>query len=226
MQRAFAALGGMILAVAICAGPVAAQSNASPAPDAAPPSGSPPTSLAPVAPPPAGKPPAPVEAPVDPSTIALPDLAFSPTSGDVADYDKYFYFHRADTDFSTAYADIQECDGYARGLPRRGVPYADTPYPYAGTMAGAVGGALGNLLVGAIVEAQQSAQRRRQRRSIMRTCMRFKDYQVFGTRKSLWEQFNFEEGSRVVPEAERQRLLRIQARVASGPMPTVGELRP
>jgi hypothetical protein len=226
MQRAFVALGGMILAAAICAGPVTAQSTAPAAPVAAAPPDSPATTAAPSGPPTAGKPLAPVEEPVDPSTIALPDLAFSPTSGDVADYDKYFYFHRADTDFATAYADLQECDGYARGLPRRGLPYTDTPYPYAGTMAGAVGGALGNLIVGAIVEAQQSAQRRRQRRSIMRTCMRFKDYQLFGLRKSLWEQFNFEEGSRVVPEAERQRLLRIQARVASAPMPTVGELRP
>ena len=163
---------------------------------------------------------------VDPSTIPLPELAFAPTARDVGNYDKYYYFHRAETDFATAYADIQECDGYARGLPHNEVmPNAPVPYPYAGTMAGAIGGAIGNAIVGAIISAEASAERRRQRRSIMRTCMGYKGYQAYGLRKSLWETFNFEEGSREIPEDERQRLLQIQARVASGPVPTVGEIR-
>jgi len=165
-------------------------------------------------------------APIDPASIAMPDLSFTPNAGDARDYDKYFYFHRADTDFATAYADLQECDNYARGLPRRSLGYAATPYPYNGTMAGALGGALGNALAGAIANARFSAQRRQQRRVIMRTCMRFKGYQAFGLRKSLWENFNFEEGNRRVEEGERQRLLQLQARVASGPRPTVAELRP
>ncbi len=163
---------------------------------------------------------------VDPATIPMPDLAFTPNAGHERDYDKYFYFHRPETDFATAYGDLQECDNYARGLPRRGLPYADAPYPYQGTMAGAVGGALGNAIAGAIANASFSAERRRQRRVIMRTCMRFKGYQAFGLPKSLWENFNFEEGNRRVEEDERQRLLRLQARVASGPRPTIGELRP
>jgi hypothetical protein len=174
----------------------------------------------------AQKPGAPPAAPIDPASIAMPDLAFAPNAGDARDYDKYFYFHRADTDFATAYADIQECDNYARGLPRRSLGYAAAPYPYNGTMAGALGGALGNALAGAIANARFSAQRRQQRRVIMRTCMRFKGYQAFGLRKSLWESFNFEEGNRRIEESERQRMLRIQARVASGPRPAAAELRP
>lgn len=174
----------------------------------------------------AQKPGAAPAAPIDPASIAMPDLAFTPNAGDERDYDKYFYFHRADTDFAAAYADIQECDNYARGLPRRSLPYGNTPYPYNGTMAGALGGALGNALAGAIANASFSAERRRQRRVIMRTCMRFKGYQAFGLRKSLWENFNFEEGNRRIEEEERQRLLRLQARVASGPRPTAAELRP
>ena len=163
---------------------------------------------------------------VDPSTIPLPDLAFTPTARDASNYDKYYYFHRAETEFATAYADLQECDGYARGLPRNEVyPNAPVPYPYAGTMAGAIGGVIGNAIVGAIISAEASAERRRLRRSIMRTCMGYKGYQAYGLRKSLWETFNFEEGGREFPEDERQRLLRIQARVASGPVPTVGEIR-
>ena len=56
------------------------------------------------------------------------------------------------------------------------------------------------------------------------SCMRFKDYRVYGLPETLWERFNFEEGNRRVPEAERQRLLQLQARVASGPAPAVGEV--
>lgn len=174
----------------------------------------------------AAPPPPPAAEPLDPAAIPMPALAFTPSAGDIDNYDKYFYFHRPETDFATAYADLQECDDFGRGLPRRSLPNAAVPYPYAGTMAGALGGALGNALAGAIANARFSAERRRQRRSIMRTCMGFKGYRAYGLRKSLWEAFNFEEGNRRIEEAERQRLLRIQARVASGPQPGVGEIRP
>jgi hypothetical protein len=157
---------------------------------------------------------------IDPASIPMPDLSFQPTPEDISNYDKYFYFHRADTDFASAYADLQECDGYARGLAFRagGGP---VPYPYAGTLGGAIGGAIGSAMADAIFG---SAERRKQRRMNMRTCMTYKGYQTFGLRKSLWEEFNFEEGLNAVDEPRRQRLLRIQARVASGPRPQVGEM--
>lgn len=158
---------------------------------------------------------------VDPATVPMPDLAFTATPQIAENFDKYFYFNRADTDFATAYADLRECDAYARGLTFH-TPYQDAPYPYAGTFAGAIGGAIGNAVADAIFG---SAERRRQRRINMRTCMRFKEYRVFGLPESLWERFNFEEGNRRVPEDERQRLLQMQARVASGPTPTVGEVQ-
>jgi len=192
MQAAFVA----ILASLSCgAMPVSAQ-NASP-PPAAPP-------------------------PIDPSTIPMPNLAFTPTPDIEQNYDKYYIFNRADTDFATAYADLQECDGYARGLSYR-VNSGPVPYPYGGTLGGVIGGAIAEVMVDAIYG---SAERRRQRRTNMQTCMGFKEYRVFGLPKSLWDDFNFEEGNRVVPEDRRQELLRIQARVASGPAPAVGEVRP
>jgi hypothetical protein len=157
---------------------------------------------------------------IDPATVPLPELAFEPTERDARDYDKYFYFNRSDTDFATAYADLQECDGYARGLTYR-VGGGGVPYPYGGTIGGALGGALGDALADAI---HGSAERRRQRRSIMRTCMRYKGYRVFGLRKSLWEAFNFEEGNARIEESRRQRLLQMQARAASGPAPRIGEV--
>jgi hypothetical protein len=159
-------------------------------------------------------------APVDPATIELPNLAFTPTPDIVADFDKYYVFNRADTDFATAYADLQECDAFARGLSFN--LYGGTvPYPYAGTMAGAIGGAIGSAMADAIFG---SAERRKQRRMNMRTCMTYKGYRTFGLPKSIWEPFNFEEGLGHVSEERRQYFLRIQARVASGPQPTVGEI--
>src|SRR4051812_19634994 len=150
---------------------------------------------------------------IDPSTIPLPNLAFQPNPEEEGNYDKYFYFHREETDFAVAYADLRECDGYARGLAVRG----DQVYGQ---------GAIGDLLGSAISDLiSGSAERRRLRRVNMRTCMGFKGYRIFGLPKALWELFNFEEGNRHVEEGERQRLLRIQARVASGPTPQVGEIR-
>ena len=159
-------------------------------------------------------------APIDPATIAMPDLAFTPTPDAIADFDKYYIFNRADTEFAAAYADLQECDAYARGLVFR-MEGGAVPYPYAGTMAGAIGGAIANVAIDAVFG---SAERRKQRRMIMRTCMTYKGYRTFGLPKSIWETFNFEEGLSQVDEQRRQRMLQVQARVASGPAPTVGEV--
>jgi hypothetical protein len=62
------------------------------------------------------------------ASLQMPKLEFSATPEDANNYDKYYYFHRKDTDFKSAFADISECDGYARGLASsfRG---ADVPYP-------------------------------------------------------------------------------------------------
>lgn len=152
---------------------------------------------------------------VDPATITVPSLAFTVTPELAADFDKYYYFHRADTDFPTALRDLLECDGYARGLVTR---YGDqsVPYPYAGTVAGALGGAIGNAMAVAIFG---SAEKRRLRRINMRNCMFYKGYQRYGLDKEIWEEFNFEEGLDGVTEEVRIGYLRQQARIASGERP-------
>jgi hypothetical protein len=204
MQASFVPFGGMIFVAALCAAaPLAAQSapsGGSPAPAAA----------------------ASASGAIDPASLAMPDIVFQPTPDDVEGFDKYFIFHRDETDFATAYADLQECDGYARGLSYRNFG-GPVPYPYAGTIGGAIGGAIGSAIADAVFG---SAERRRLRRVNMRACMQFKGYQRFGLRKSLWEQFNFEEGNSHVEEGRRQHLLQLQARVASGPRPLVGEIEP
>lgn len=147
--------------------------------------------------------------------IAMPELAFDATPEDQQNFDKYYYFNRPDTDFATAYADISECDGYARGLSS-GITYQQPPYPYAGTMAGAVGGMIGNAMAAAIFG---SAEKRRMRRVNMRKCMNFKGYERYGLSKDRWEPFNFEEGLSSVKEEDRQRCLKQQALVASSYKP-------
>lgn len=152
---------------------------------------------------------------VDPASVQMPVLAGKSDPGDAGDYDKYYYFHRPDTDFATAYADVRECDGYARGLAS-GVGYTQVPYPYAGTLGGAIGGALGNMMAQAIFG---SGEKRRARRVNMRTCMHFKGYDRYGLPKKLWTEFNFEEGLSGVTEVERTRYLKQQALVASSAAP-------
>lgn len=152
---------------------------------------------------------------IDPATVEIPDLGFVETPEHIENYDKYFYFVRADTDFATAYADVRECDDYARGLRffNMGV---DVPYPYAGTLAGALGGILGSVLSDAI---SGSAQRRQLRRTNLRTCMGYKGYGRFGLPKAIWVKFNFSEGNSPPSEADRETCLRQQAKIASGAMP-------
>jgi hypothetical protein len=147
---------------------------------------------------------------VDPATVATPQVRFTETDADRSGYAKYFYFVREDTDFATAYRDIRECDALARGMTY----YAgrvDAPYPYAGMFAGAMGGAIGSAMADAIYG---SAERRQMRRSNLRTCMGYKGYSRYGLNKYLWEQFNFEEGNRTVPEDQRQKYLQLQAKAA------------
>jgi len=147
----------------------------------------------------------------DPAKLALPDLSSPTTAEDEGAFDKYFYFHRADTSFEQALADIRECDGYARGLSSP-YGYQDVPYPYAGTLAGAAGGAIGNIMVAMIFG---SAELRKARRTNMRRCMNYKGYDRYGLNKDVWQQFHFEEGLSKFEEDKRQLMLAEQAKAAS-----------
>jgi len=147
----------------------------------------------------------------DAQSETMPKLAYTSDGSEAADFDKYYAFHRADTDFATAYGDIAECDNYARGL-QSGIGDVQVPYPYAGTMAGALGGAIGSAVAMAVFG---SAEKRRLRRVNMRTCMNFKGYDRYGLPKALWDDFNFEEGLSGVNDTKRQHYLKLQALVAS-----------
>jgi hypothetical protein len=149
------------------------------------------------------------------SALRMPPLTFTPTPEDAGNYDKYYYFHRPKTDFATAFADISECDGYARGLSST-FSGGEVPYPYAGTLAGAAGGLIANAMIAAIFVP---AEKRRMRRVNMRQCMGFKGYSRHGLNKDLWQVFNFEEGTGAEKEESRIKALKLQALVASTASP-------
>lgn len=158
--------------------------------------------------------------PVDPATIEMPQLDFTPTPDIEKDYAKFFYFHRADTDFETALNDLRECDQMARNM-NNAAAEINVPYPYAGTMAGAAGGLIAAMIIDATAGA---AARRAMRRTSMANCMAFKDYDSYGLPKNLWVDFNWEEGNVEPDEKVRIAKLRLHAKVASGPRPTKGAL--
>ncbi|MEO8722355.1 MAG: hypothetical protein ABI395_02375 [Sphingobium sp.] len=152
---------------------------------------------------------------IDVATIEVPSLTFTPDPLATKDFDKYYYFHRIDTDFKAALADLRDCDGLSRGLSNA-YGNMQTPYPYNSTGAGIIGGAIGNAMVAAIFG---SAQVRATRRINMRRCMSYKGYQRFGLPKDIWEKFNFEEGFHDLNEGKRQSFLMQQAKIASADMP-------
>lgn len=161
---------------------------------------------------------------VDPAAVPMPNIVFTTSDAAAQDFDKYFIFHRAGTDFTTAYADLDECENYAAGRPG-GSNSSSTIASAVASQFGLVGGVVGGMIAGAIVEAQMASARRKLRRGILRTCMGYKGYAAFGLPRDVWKEFNFEEGSKAFPEAQRMHYLRMQAKVASGPRPTVGEIR-
>lgn len=156
----------------------------------------------------------------DPATVAMPKLDFVSNPLIEADFDKYYFFNRANTTFEEALADLRDCDGFARGLSS-GYKYQEAPYPYTYTMAGAAGGVIANVMIAAIFG---SAEKRRLRRVNMRRCMGYRGYDRFGLEKDLWQEFNFEEGFSAEGEDKRQAMLAQQAKVASGPRPAGKEL--
>ena len=158
--------------------------------------------------------------------IPMPEIAFDMAAANVDDFDKYFYFHREDTSFSQAYADITECDAlgsginYYLGADSNSMASAMTTY---GPLAGAVGGMIGSMVADAIFG---SSERRRLKRINIRNCMFYKGYDRYGLEKELWQEFHFEEGNSREEAESREAKLKMQARVASGPKPTTEVLVP
>jgi len=152
------------------------------------------------------------------AAIEIPELQFEETENTIDNYEKYFYFHRENTDFDRAFADITECDALASGIS-----YYVRSQTYDYSPAGMIGGAIGNAMADAIFG---SAERRKIRRINVRRCMGFKGYDRYGMEKEIWQDFHFEEGLGSVSGEKRRNYLLQQAKVASGPKPQAEVLNP
>ena len=158
--------------------------------------------------------------------VEMPELAFEESEKIIEDYEKYFYFHRAETSFSEAFADVNECDALTNGLSHySGASQSaiNSAMMQHGALAGAAGGVIASVMMDAIFG---SAERRKQRRTNMRTCMFYKGYDRYGLEKDLWQEFNFEEGFSRENADKREAALLQQAKVASGPKPEQEVLAP
>ena len=155
------------------------------------------------------------------AAVPMPALVFVEAPADIQTYDKYFFFHRDNTSFDEAYADIRECDALASGIRY----YGGRNDLYMGQygMAGALGAAIGSALADAVFG---SAQRRKIHRINVRNCMSYKEYQRYGMSEGLWKTFNFEEGNGRKKDEEREADLLQQAKVAAGPKPQYKVLEP
>jgi hypothetical protein len=164
-------------------------------------------------------------------SIELPKVNHNVKDATDDKYDKYFFFHRTETTFAEALADLRECDNLSRDLSGGSVSapyypsYWENPYLYGGSYdnysaGAALGGAIGAAIGMAIaMEIAQETERRRIRRVNMRRCMGFKGYDRYGTSQSRWRKFNFEGGDGEPNERRRQHALAQQAKLASGPLP-------
>ena len=163
---------------------------------------------------------------VNPDAVPMPDIQFAATGPDQKDFDKYFFFHRQQTDFATAYADIRECDQYVRGLPGAGTGLSNAFSTGMMTQFGMAGGVAGSIIGGIIAAEVAAAEQRKLRRRTLMTCMGFKEYRAYGLPKEKWELFNFEETRAPKDEGQRQYYLQMQAKAASGPQPSTGQIKP
>ena len=170
-------------------------------------------------------PPAPTFTAAEIEAVPMPELAFDASAVDADDFEKYFYFHRPDTSFEVAYADITECDALTSGLTYYGGASQSMLSQQTAMygLGGAIGGAIGSVLADAIFG---SGERRKQRRINMRNCMFYKGYDRYGLEKDLWQEFHFEEGNSREEAESRAAKLMMQARVASGPTPQQEALQP
>ncbi|MDE2404396.1 MAG: hypothetical protein KGM17_06990 [Sphingomonadales bacterium] len=164
--------------------------------------------------------PLPAAAPIDPASVPMPELTFAPTAASEAEFDQYFYFYRPETTFAEAMTDIVECDELSRDLQFH--PSVAVPGEYQYSMASVLAMPLAGELVRLFSEP---GEKRKLRRFNLRHCMAFKGYGRYGLTRMLWQRFNFEYDA-PIDEAKRLALLAVQARAASGPVPTTPELAP
>lgn len=156
------------------------------------------------------------EALPDVATIALPDVSIDGNPKAAKEGYKFFFFQNPDVSFAEAYADLVECRSFLVVGPLSGVP-GFRPWvepvrreirPNYSNPYGIVGTAL-NAIIAPKIE-------RGSRNNRMRRCMEPRGYKRFALPEAAWEQIN---------KGDEKAILLMQAKLASGPTPTAGEVR-
>lgn len=154
----------------------------------------------------------------DPATIELPDLSGAPVMDSEGD-SKYFYFHKVGVSFETAVGDFSECVRYSLPadmvrLPGHlvivetppeapsAVPRTVAPIPYTGQL-------IADLLMPSLM--------RRSRQGVMRMCMGYKNYKRYPVSKEAYL---------ALTENDSANAVYMQAKLASGPAPTIESVAP
>lgn len=155
------------------------------------------------------------EALPDPATVSVPDLASSADPKVQKDGYKFFFFHNPSVSFAEAYADISECRSFLAGGGLAGLP-AFRPWVepvkrkqqvnYASPY-GLVGAAMAAIIVPKI--------ERGQRNNKLRRCMEPRGYARYPVAEADWDRLN---------EGDPATLIAMQAKLASGPKPSVAEV--
>lgn len=152
---------------------------------------------------------APVATLPDPATIEVPDVI--PTHDPKifkAGY-KFYYFHSATVSFTQAYEDLRECRAFlaafGAGQVPGYVPFNETHTPPevpSSQPYGLVGVGIGAIVVPKIERGLRSNK--------MRRCMGTRGYARYAIPERIWDVLN---------EGDEQKLLLVQAKLASGPKP-------
>ncbi len=175
-------------------------------------------------------PPADPFAGVDPATIRIPDLNFTPHKEATDNYWKYFIFHKDGVDFDTALADVAECEGYSKindmfvPVPSL-VPYRtasknpasksqDKKYavkynPFYGLLGFAMFSGVSKLTIGPVLARLSNTNQR--------ACMGFKGYKAYGVTEDIWKSIN---------KVDIKQEMLMKAKIASGPIPALPESTP
>lgn len=150
----------------------------------------------------------------DPASLTVPDVTFTPTKSDLRRFDEYYYFNKPGIDYARAFADLDQCRGYAQAakfvsftpmMVPLGADAIRTPEFKPGMQPG--------LLVAFLIADAESDYGR----VMARRCMHFKGYARYGLTRALSKQMD--QGS----DAEK---LGRQALLASGPQPQAGAVEP
>lgn len=156
-------------------------------------------------------------------TVDLPDLAFTPTKRDVADYDEYFLFNKPGVSQTAARADIEECASYSMALRPMGklalfVPVGGNEpswannreaYKNAFVMYGLVGVAIFAWVSDDLSETNTLYNTRR--------CLGYKGYLRYGTTRTIWKALH---------KGEHDQVIARLAAIASGATPPGEVLEP